>query len=103
MSSADPQNMPESSAMDSTWSSAPKLSRKVRELSQRAFHALRFRSLLGSLNGARSTEDLEDLRDQVALLQRKIHGRDLEALIPWVDALRRQVDDRLDLARKEEE
>jgi hypothetical protein len=103
MSIADPQNMPDGSAVDSTWSSAPKLSRKVRELAHRSFHALRFRSLIGSLNRARSTEDLEDLRQQVARLQRKIHERDLEALIPWVDALRRQVDDRLDHARKEEE
>ena len=103
MSSADPQNTPESSAMDSTWSSAPKLSRKVRELAHRSFHALRFRSLLGSLNRARSIEDLQDLRDQVVLLQQKIRVRNLEALIPWVDALRRQVDDRLDHERKEQE
>ena len=103
MSSVDLQNTPEISAPDSTWSSAPKLSRKVRELAHRSFHALRFRSLLGSLNGARSTEDLQDLRDQVVLLQQKIQHRNLEALIPWVDALRRQVDDRLDHTRKEAE
>ncbi len=103
MSSAELRETPESSPTDSTWSSAPKLSRKVRELAQRSFHALRFRSLLGSLNRARSIEDLQDLRDQVVLLQQKIQGRNLEALIPWVDALRRQVDDRLDNARKEEE
>ncbi len=103
MSSADLENTPESLAQDSTWSSAPKLSRKVRELAQRSFHALRFRSLLGSFNRARSIEDLQDLRDQVVLLQQKIQSRNLEALIPWVDALRRQVDDRLDHARKEEE
>ena len=103
MSSADPQNTSESSALESSWSSAPKLSRKVRELAHRSFHALRFRSLLGSLNRARSIEDLQDLRDQLVLLQRKIKGRNLEALIPWVDELRRQVDDRLDHERKAEE
>ena len=103
MSSADPQNTSESSSLESSWSSAPKLSRKVRELAHRSFHALRFRSLLGSLDQARSTADLQDLRDQVVLLQQKIHVRNLEALIPWVDALRRQVDDRLDHARKEAE
>jgi hypothetical protein len=103
MSSADPQNTSEGSALESSWSSAPKLSRKVRELAHRSFHALRFRSLLGSLDQVRSTEDLQDLRDQVVLLQQKIHVRNLEALIPWVDALRRQVDDRLDHARKEAE
>ena len=103
MSSADPQNTSENSAMESSWSSAPKLSRKVRELAQRSFDALRFRSLVGSFNRAHSTEDLQDLRDQVVLLQQKIQSRNLEALIPWVDALRRQVDDRLDHERKEQE
>jgi hypothetical protein len=103
MSSAEVENTPENSALESSWSSAPKLSRKVRELAHRSFHALRFPSLLGSLDQARSTKDLQDLRDQVVLLQQKIHVRNLEALIPWVDALRRQVDDGLDHVRKEQE
>ena len=45
-------------------------------------------------------QDLRDLRDQVARLQQKIHDRRLDALIPWVDALRQQVDDRLSPRRK---
>ena len=37
-------------------------------------------------------KDLRDLCAQVARLQRKIHDRRLDALIPWVDALRRRVE-----------
>ena len=48
-------------------------------------------------------EDLRDLRDQIARLQHKIHTRNLEALIPWVDALKRQIDDRLADSGKAEE
>jgi hypothetical protein len=40
-------------------------------------------------------EELRDLRDQVARLQQKIHSSRLGILIPWVDALRQQVEDRL--------
>jgi hypothetical protein len=83
---------------DSTWSNAPKLSRKVRELAHRSYRVLK--------PGARPdgsapaspgdiAEDLRDLRDQVARLQQKIHERRLGALIPWVDALREQVEDRV--------
>ena len=39
--------------------------------------------------------DLNELRSQVARLQQKIHDRRLGVLIPWVDALRRQLEDRL--------
>jgi hypothetical protein len=37
-------------------------------------------------------QDIRDLRDKVARLRRKIHDRQLYALIPWVDALRRQLE-----------
>jgi hypothetical protein len=43
------------------------------------------------------------MRDQVARLQHKIHARKLDSLIPWVDALKRHVDNRLELARKDEQ
>jgi hypothetical protein len=57
----------------------------------------------------KSRKEMKDLRGACVQVgkeverPKKIHGRDLEALIPWVDALRRQVDARLDHARKEEE
>ena len=41
MTSTERQENPDSAASDSTWSSAPKLSRKVRELAHRSFHALK--------------------------------------------------------------
>jgi septal ring factor EnvC (AmiA/AmiB activator) len=84
----------ENASQDSTWSSAPKVSRKVRELAHRSHRALKAwiqshasRDVIG--------DDLRDLRDQVARLHQKIHERRLEVLIPWVDALQRQVEDRL--------
>jgi hypothetical protein len=83
---------------DSTWSNASKLSRKVRELSLRSYRVLR----PGKPPDAPTrpgpediAEDLRDLRDQVARLQQKIHARRLGILVPWVDALRQQVEDRL--------
>jgi len=51
----------------------------------------------------RRSQDLLDLRDQLARLQQKIHTRKLSALIPWVDALKQQVDDRIGDAGKGEE
>jgi hypothetical protein len=98
MSSALPQNTPEIADTDSTWSNAPKLSRKVRELAHRSYHALKAPSPPAAQTGPISKEVLQDLRDlcdQIARLQHKIHTRNLSALIPWVDALRRQVDVRL--------
>ena len=41
MASSLPQNTPEIADTDSTWSNASKLSRKVRELAHRSFHALK--------------------------------------------------------------
>jgi hypothetical protein len=45
---------------------------------------------------------LADLRNQLARLHQKIHERRLGVLIPWVDALRRQVEDRLGESEKVE-
>jgi hypothetical protein len=86
------------SGQDSTWSNPAKISRKVRELAHRSHRALRGRTRPGA--AARpgpdaSQEDLRDLRDQVARLQQKIHALRLGVLIPWVDALRKQVEERL--------
>jgi hypothetical protein len=90
---------------ESTWSDAAKLSRKVREVAHRSYRALNPSTRTDAPAQARPEDLAEDLRDlcaQVARLQRKIHERRLNALIPWVDALRRRVEDRLELARKAE-
>ena len=103
MASGLPQNTPEKTDTDSTWSSAPKLSRKVRELAHRSFRALKTgpQGVARAQEGSKDVlDDLRDLRDQVARLQQKIYSRNLEALIPWVDALKRQLDDRLAETRK---
>jgi hypothetical protein len=101
MPSAERQDTPESSSDGSTWSSAPKLARKVRELAHRSFHALKTDPKLARQVPLRSKEvehDLRDLRDQIARLQRKIHERNLGALIPWIDALKHQVEDRIKIS-----
>jgi hypothetical protein len=85
----------EDASHSSTWSDAAKLSQKVRELGHRSFRAFKTGSQAGAQDRAVSTAALHDLRDQVARLQHKIHARKLGALIPWVDALRQQVDDRV--------
>jgi hypothetical protein len=105
MASTEPWNTLQTTANDSTWSSAPKLSRKVRELAHRSFRALKTASQADGQTQAPSNEilqDLRDLRDQVARLQHKIHERNLESLIPWVDALRHKVEDRLGPAARME-
>jgi hypothetical protein len=106
MASHELRDAPESTVSESTWSSASKLSRKVRELANRSFHALKNGPRPVALTEARSNDilqDLRDLRNQIARLQHKIHERNLESLIPWVDALRHKVDDRLAQLRKAEE
>ncbi len=106
MASLEIDDAPQTVGVDSSWSSAPKLSRKVRELAHRSFHAIHSGSQAVAGTQARSQDvlqDLRDLRDQVAWLQHKIHARKLDSLIPWVDALRRQVDNRLDDAGKAEQ
>ena len=90
---------------DSTWSSAPKLSRKVRELALRSYRAVHCEPRPDRLKNAGpedAEQDLADLRNQLARLQQKIHERRLGVLIPWVDALRRQVEDRLGGSEKVE-
>jgi hypothetical protein len=85
-------------SLSATWSDAPKLSQKIRELGQRSYCAFKAGSLPLAGDQAISraaAHELQDLRDQVARLQRKVHARKLNGLIPWVDALRQQVDDRL--------
>jgi hypothetical protein len=103
MASLEIDDAPQTVGVDSSWSSAPKLSRKVRELAHRSFHAIHSGSQAVAETQARSQYVLQDLRDQVARLQLKIHARKLDSLIPWVDALRRQVDNRLDDAGKAEQ
>jgi hypothetical protein len=106
MTNTQPQELHEDAAQDSTWSNAPTLSRKVRELAHRSYLALKAGTPPNSLTKAGSediVDDLRDLRDQVARLQQKIHARRLGALIPWVDALSQQVEDRLGDAEKAEE
>jgi hypothetical protein len=98
MRSVQPQDWSQGTSQESTWSNADKLSRKVRELAHRSYSALKAGTQPYPQNQARSADilhDLLDLRDQVARLQQKIHARRLSAVIPWVDALRQQVEDRL--------
>src|SRR5262249_16037081 len=94
MTNTQPQLAPENADQDSTWSSASKLSRKVRKLAHRSHHALKARAL--SEQGAHQIgDDLGDLRRQIERLHRKIHERRLGVLVPWVDALKRQVEEQL--------
>jgi hypothetical protein len=86
----------------STWSDAPKLSQKIRELGNRSFRAFKRDWPHAGGEQAASIAALQELRDQVLRLQHKIHARKLSGLIPWVDTLRQQVDDRLDYRRAEE-
>jgi len=102
MTKAQTQHLQEEASEGSTWTNAAKLSRKIRELAHRSYRALKDGTQLDPQRQRRSADlhDLLDLRDQVARLQQKIHARRLSALIPWVDALRQQVDDRLANALK---
>jgi hypothetical protein len=106
MASTEREERPIDVSEDSTWSSASKLGRKVRELAHRSFHAIKSAPESAAQTQRRSSEvvqDLRDLCDQVARLQHKIHDRNLGPLIPWIDALRQQVEDRLGHAGKAEE
>ncbi len=84
---------------DSTWSNPDKLSRKVRELANRSYRVLKAGTHQDAPSPKREPQDtaenLSDLRAQVAHLHQKIHARRLGVLVPWVDALRLQVEDRL--------
>jgi hypothetical protein len=88
-------------SQESTWSSASRLSRKVRELAHRSHRALKT-GTIGREAHQPIDEDLRDLREQVRRLQRKIHERRLAALISWIDALRQKVETGLgDRGRKD--
>jgi len=103
MKNTQPQELHEDASQDSTWSNAAKLSRKVRELAHRSSRVLKAGTQPDPQNQAGSTDilhDLGDLDDQVARLQQNIHARRLGALIPWVDALKQRIHDRLNSTRK---
>ncbi len=90
---------------ESSWSHASKISRKVRELAYRTHMALTTAAQRSRQARAGSEDietDLRDLRDQVVRLQQKIHIQRLGVLVPWVDALRRQVESRLAEPQKTE-
>jgi hypothetical protein len=94
MANSQPQSSSDFVAQDLSWSSAPNLSTKVRELAHSAHSLLKGRTVSPGCPEDIGVE-LRALSEQVARLRRKIHERELGALIPWVDALQRQVDDRL--------
>ena len=94
MANTELRNSGNDANLDSTWSNASKLSSKVRELAHRSHRALKGWTP-SSVSPDDIADDLRELSDQVARLRLKIHERRLEALIPWVDALQHQVNDRL--------
>jgi hypothetical protein len=91
------EDLAQGTSEDSTWSNPAKLSRKVRELAHRSYHALKAAPphAPAQARPEELAEDLGELRAQVARLQQKIHGRRLQPLIPWVDRLRRELEHRL--------
>jgi hypothetical protein len=96
---------PARSEQDSTWSSASKISRKVRELAQRSYQALRPERAAPASRPDHQADsaELRDLRQQVERLRHKIHARRLDALVPWVDALWKQVNEGLGRAGERDE
>ena len=94
-------------------SKVPKIAGSMRVQSLHPFGAFFDRTQVGpakiqvrderSPGGVRTTRKGGRKAGLSAVRGRSSLVRNLEALIPWVDALRRQVDDRLDHARKEEE
>ncbi len=100
-----PRELPGSAGEESTWSNPAKLSRKVRELAHRAHRALKADPrphVLASSNSEASHQELRDLRIQLARLQQKIRALGLGGLVPWIDALKRLVETRLNITEKEE-
>ena len=100
-----PRDLPGSADQDSTWSNPAKLSRKVRELAYRSHRALKADAKPQgpvSSSSEESRQELRDLRIQLARLQQKIHALGLGGLVPWIDALKRQVETRLNSVEKEE-
>ena len=105
MTTTETQKVQEDAGVESSWSNAPKLSRKVRELAHRSFVLLKTDAQAGVRTQEDPIEirdDLRDLREQIARLQQKIHARQLKALIPWVDALSEQVEGRLGSAESQD-
>lgn len=104
MTRLSPPDLPGTPDQDSTWSNPAKLSRKVHELAHQSHRALKANTkphVLAPSGPEDSHQDLRDLRIQLARLQEKIHALRLVVLVPWVDALRRQVEDRLSSADME--
>jgi hypothetical protein len=99
-----PRDLPGSAEQDSTRSNPAKLSRKVRELAHRSHRALKADTrphVLASGSSEASHQELRDLRIQLARLQQKIHALGLVGLVPWIDALKRQVETRLNCTEKD--
>jgi hypothetical protein len=100
-----PSDFPRNAGEESTWSNPAKLSGKVRELAHRAHPALKADPrphVLASRNSEASRQELRDLRIQLARLQQKIRALRLGGLVPWIDALKRLVETRLNITEKEE-
>jgi hypothetical protein len=92
------QDLRGDAGQDSTWSKPAKLSCKVRELAHPSHRVLRGRTRPAAVARPGSDNiqgDLRDLRDQIARLQRKVFAPRIGALVPWVDALGKQVEKRL--------
>jgi hypothetical protein len=105
MTSVRLEDLPEGTSDDSTWSNPAKLSRKVRELAHRSYRALKAGTppdAPAQAHAEELAEDLRELRAQVARLQQKVHERRLQALIPWVDGLRRELEQGLGNLRETE-
>jgi hypothetical protein len=100
-----PRDLPASAEQDSTWSNPAKLSRKVRELAHRSHRALKTVArphVPNSRSSEDSSHELGDLLAQLARLHQKIHAMGLRGLVPWIDALKRQVETRLNSKNQEE-
>ena len=104
MTTTETQKLHEDAGQEAPGRNAPKSSRKVRELAHRSFRLLKAGAQpdVGTQDPIEIRDDLRDLREQIARLQQKIHARQLKALIPWVDALSHQVEDRLGSAESHE-
>jgi hypothetical protein len=97
------EKLPQDAGQESTWSNPAKISRKVRELayqSHKAFKTAAQPQVPAPKESEDGPVDPGDLRSQLARLQQKIHARRLGALIPWIDALRQRVEDRLSRPEK---
>jgi len=99
-----PSDSPASGDDESTWSNPAKLSRKLRELALRSHQALKAEAgpHYPSLpRPAERQQDLNDLLGELARLRQKIHALGLQALVPWIDTLLRQVENRLNMTHRE--